>query len=55
MWYAKHDDSTYSVKRIKAGRPEDSTRYAAFMKVVEHLEEYNDEQYTISELIVLMA
>ena len=48
-------DTDDTAKRSKVGRPEIDERTAAFQKVVEFLEEHDDEQTTITELVLKMT
>ena len=44
-----------SAKHIKLGRPQDEVQAEAFAKVIEYLEENDEEQTTIHDLIKLMG
>ena len=45
------DLGSYGAKRIKQqGRPVDNVKFSAFMKVVNYLEENEEEQVTIADL-----
>ena len=48
------DEETQPLKRQKKGKPNDSIKADAFIRVVEHLQSHDDEQTTIHELIEIM-
>ena len=48
------DDECQATKRPKKGRPNDSLKADAFLKVVDYLESHDDEQTTVNELIEKM-
>ena len=48
------DEETQPLKRQKKGKPNDSIKTDAFIKVVEHLQSHDDEQTTIHELVEKM-
>ncbi|KAL5022622.1 hypothetical protein ScPMuIL_001777 [Solemya velum] len=50
----RDSDDLVSSKRQKLGRPKDSSRHEAFLKVAEYLEANDEEQTTIGDLIEKM-